>query len=109
MDAANPQPWRILAASAAAERECRNAKVREPELIRQLAERLRLRPLDRSDNARRMHRLKPPLDSARIGDRRLPQWQYELTAAGRIHYCSDPDARIVWITMVTLSHPKRTE
>lgn len=77
--------------------------------MRRVAERLRERPLDRSDNPRRTHRLRPPLDSIRIGDRRLPQWQHELSAAGRIHYCPDREALIVWITMVKLSHAKATE
>ena len=108
MDAESARPWRLLAVSAAAEREWEEAKAREPEIMRRVAERLQERPLDRSDNPRRTHRLKPPLDSIRIGDQRLPQWQHELSAAGRIHYCPHRDARIVWITMVNLRHPNTT-
>jgi len=50
-------------------------------------ERLRLRPLDRSDNPNRTHRLKPPLDSKKVNGRKLPQWQHEITGAGCVHYC----------------------
>lgn len=72
-------------------------------------ERLRTRPLDRSDNPNRTHRLKPPLDSKSIGGKRLPQWQQEITDAGRIHYCPDGDTRTVWVTLVTMTHPRKTE
>ena len=101
--------WALRAASAAAAKEWERAKAAEPELLRAVAERLRERPLDRSDNPNRTHRLKPPLDAKRIGDRKLAQWQYELSGAGRIHYCPDVKARVVWITMVTLTHPRETE
>ena len=41
----------------------------------------------------RIHRLKGELGT--IGG--LEQWQYEVTAAGRIWYCPDPDRRIVYL------------
>ena len=39
----------------------------------------------------------------------LDQWQYEVTSGGRIWYCPDPAARIVWITYASTAHPKATE
>ena len=39
---------------------------------------------------------------------RVPQWQYEVTAGGRVWYCPDERRRIVWITDVYLGAPKRT-
>ncbi|WP_416902390.1 hypothetical protein [Micromonospora echinospora] len=39
----------------------------------------------------------------------LVQWQYEVTAGGRIWYCPDPDRRIVWIVSAGPGHPKLTE
>ncbi len=71
-------------------------------------ERLTTRPMDRSDNPNRTHRLKPPLDLGVVGDRKLPQWQHEISAAGRVWYCVDPDERIVWVTRVALQPPRET-
>ena len=76
--------------------------------MRSVRDRLRTRPLDRSDNPSRTHRLRPPLHEKRIGDARLPQWQYELTSAGRIWYCLDRATHIVWVTLVSLDSPKET-
>ncbi|HEX9888336.1 MAG TPA: hypothetical protein VGA69_02575 [Nitriliruptorales bacterium] len=74
-----------------------------------LAERLRTRPLDRRDNPRRLAQLKGKFKTKRVGDKRLPQWQYEITSAGRVWFCPDKDERIVWVTKVDLAHPKETE
>ena len=74
----------------------------EPDLMAVLRERLRLRPLDRSDNPNRTHQLKGQLAQKLIGDRKLPQWQHEITAAGRLFYCPDREARVVWVTRVDL-------
>ena len=101
--------WTIKAASARAQREWEEANAAEPQLMAVLRERLRLRPLDRSDNPNRTHRLKSPLDSKTVDGQKLPQWQHEITGAGRIHYCPDKATRTVWVTMVDLSHPKETE
>jgi hypothetical protein len=34
-----------------------------------------------------------------IDGRKLDQWQYEVTGAGRIWYCPDPDRRITWLVL----------
>jgi hypothetical protein len=39
----------------------------------------------------------------------LEQWQYEVTAGGRIWYCPDPQDKIVWIVVASTAHPKLTE
>lgn len=101
--------WTIRAASARAQREWEAAIAAEPDLMAAVRERLRLRPLDRSDNPNRTHRLKPPLDAKTIDGQKLPQWQHEITSAGRIHYCPDKATRTVWVTMVDLRHPRATE
>jgi hypothetical protein len=41
-----------------------------------------------------------------IGGKRLPQWQHEITGAGRVWYCPDKEVRVVWITYVSLAHPQ---
>ena len=65
-------------------------------------------PLERGDNPRRTHKLRGSLDQRNIGGALFEQWQHELTSAGRIWYCVDRKNRIVWITYVSLSHPKET-
>ncbi|HZZ51016.1 MAG TPA: hypothetical protein VFE65_29335, partial [Pseudonocardia sp.] len=43
-----------------------------------------------------------------VAGKELEQWQYEVTAGGRIWYCPDPDRRIVWLVAASPAHPKRT-
>jgi hypothetical protein len=99
----------VRPASERAQRQWQNASDAEPELMAAERERLRTRPLDRSTNPRRTARLKGGLASRSVGEKQLPQWQHELTAARRIWFCPDVDERIVWVTQVDLSHPKPTE
>lgn len=101
-------PWTIRPASAQARREWDAARLAEPELMDALRERLRMRPLDRSANPRRTHQLKPPLHQKRIGSKVLPQWQHELTGQGRVFYCPDRTEHVIWITRITLGHPRET-
>lgn len=105
---AAPGPWTVRPASARAQKEWLEATAAEPELMSTLRERLRLRPLDRSDNPNRTHQLKPPLAEKVVGGKRLPQWQHELSSSGRVFYCPDLAERVVWVTKVDLSHPKET-
>ncbi len=77
------RPWILRPASARVQREWDAAVRSAPSLMAVVRERLRGRPLDRSDNPGRTHRLRPPLDRKRVGDRVLPQWQHEISAAGR--------------------------
>jgi hypothetical protein len=57
----------------------------------------------------RQHRLRGRLASREVGGHVLEQWQYEVTAGGRIWYCPDPRTRIVWVVAASTAHPKRTE
>jgi hypothetical protein len=72
-------------------------------------ERLIARPLDRSDNPRRLAKLKGKYRHKKIGDQTFDQWQYELSSAGRVWFCPDTSERKIWITKVALAHPKETE
>lgn len=81
----------------------------EPEPMEKERDRLRHRPLDRGSNPRRTHPLKGPLAARTIEKKKLPQWQHEITGAGRIWYCPDKDQRVIWVTHVELRHPKATE
>ena len=67
---------------------------------------LRADPRSRSE---RQHPLKGDFAARSIGGRRLDQWQYEVTGAGRIWYCIDDDQQTVWLTLATVGHPSRTD
>lgn len=66
------------------------------------------RPLH-PENPARQHRLRGHLAERQVGGRTLPQWQYEVTAGGRIWYCPDADRRVVWVVAAGPAHPKATE
>lgn len=100
--------WGVKPASRAALRQWEEALQAEPDVMRSLRERLRTRPMDRSSNPNRTHRLKPPLDLGRVGTVKLPQWQHEITSGGRVWYCLDIEARVVWVTRVSLDPPRET-
>lgn len=57
----------------------------------------------------RQHQLKGSLSTDTHGGRVLPQWQYEVTAGGRIWYLVDHHARICWLKLASTGHPKATE
>jgi len=99
----------VKPASEQARKQWLEAVAAEPELMEAERTRLRTRPLDRSGNPRRTAQLKGGLATRRIGDTSLPQWQQELTSAGRLWYCPDKQTRTVWITKVDLQHPKKTD
>lgn len=104
---AGPDRWELRFASTEAakgwEDLCRSASANTWEAWVLLSE----KPLD-PDNPSRQHRLKGPLATREMAGRELDQWQYEVTAAGRIWYCPDPDKRVVWIVLASVSHPKAT-
>jgi hypothetical protein len=69
---------------------------------------LSLRPTA-PENRRRQHRLKGDFASVSVHGVWRDQWQYEVTAAGRIWYVVDDEKRLVWVTLASASHPKGTE
>ena len=101
--------WSIRFASARAKREWDSATTIEPEIMGDEKERLHVRPMDRGDNPRRTHPLKGSRAKVTIQGERVPVWQREPTSAGRIWYAPDKKTHTVWITKVSLSHPKENE
>ncbi len=57
----------------------------------------------------RQHPLKGSLGRRDINGIALEQWQFEVTAGGRLWYCIDDDAKTVWLTDAHVGHPKATE
>ena len=101
--------WTIRPAGAQAKKQWQRAMEAEPELMEKERHRLRERPLDRDANPRRTHQLRGPLGSRTISGKKLPQWQHEITGAGRVWYCPDKEVRVVWVTYFLLHHPQLTD
>jgi hypothetical protein len=57
----------------------------------------------------RQHPLKGSLGTRLVNGVELEQWQYEVTAGGRIWYCVDDEESTVWMTDASIGHPKGTE
>lgn len=69
-------------------------------------ERITEDPRRRSD---RQHPLKGTLGTRLVNGKPLEQWQYEVTAGGRVWYCIDDETSTVWMTDASPGHPKATE
>lgn len=61
------------------------------------------------ENPARQHRLRNIYSRRTIEGAELEQWQYEVTAGGRIWYCPDPATRVVWVVYAGTRHPKATD
>lgn len=57
----------------------------------------------------RHHRLKHDLAWGIHAGQRLEQWQYAVTAGGRIWYLVSPQDREVWLVYAGSGHPKVTD
>jgi hypothetical protein len=103
-----PGGWEARYANTAAakgwEELCQAAKSSTWEAFVVLTE----RP-DNPENTSRQHRLRGSLATFEVRGKILDQWQYEVTGSGRIWYCPDPEARIVWVVHASPRHPKATE
>ena len=60
------------------------------------------------ENPARQHRLKGDFAMRNVHGADLEQWQFEVTAGGRVWYCPDPQERIVWLTLASTGHPQQT-
>ncbi len=69
-------------------------------------EKITAEPRDRSS---RQHPLKGSLGQRSVNGINMEQWQYEVTAGGRLWYCIDDRAKTVWLTGAHVGHPKATE
>jgi len=105
----NGHEWEIVPISRSVEKAWDLATQLAPDLVEKVLGKLSQKPLDREGNPRRTHKLKGKLASRTIGSKVLEQWQFEFSASGRVWYCVDVTSKIVYVTAISLSHPKQTE
>jgi hypothetical protein len=79
-----------------------------PGNLRRAFEAIRAQPRP-APHTQRHHPLRGSLAHVLRRGTSLEQWQYEVTAGGRIWYLIDDDARTVWITYAGTRHPKATD
>jgi hypothetical protein len=60
-------------------------------------------------NRSRQHQLRGSMSTREVHQTTLEQWQYEVTAGGRLWYCPDPARQIVWVVDASPGHPEKTE
>ncbi|WP_322756569.1 hypothetical protein [Frankia sp. Cas3] len=75
---------------------------------RRCYEALRSNPLSMSDPDRQ-HRLRGRLATAMLGGSEYPQWEYEVTAGGRVRYLVDETRRTVHLVYSATRHPRDTD
>ena len=67
------------------------------------------RPTSPPENTSRQHRLKGDLARLNVDGVEHDQWQYEVTAGGRIWYFVAEERKTVWVTWAGTGHPKLTD
>ncbi|UBU15112.1 hypothetical protein [Nonomuraea gerenzanensis] len=100
--------WRVRFATNEAAKGWAALCAQAPSNARRCYERLRNDPLF-TENPDRQHRLRGRLATASFGGRDLPQWEFEVTAAGRVRYLIDADRRTVHLVYASDRHPKDTD
>ena len=62
-----------------------------------------------AERTKRHYRLRDELARVEIEGQVFDQWQYKVTAAGRIWYAVDKKKCVVWVTRASHTHPPETE
>ncbi|MGW2558208.1 hypothetical protein ACWCXB_02975 [Streptomyces sp. NPDC001514] len=102
------EEWRLQFATNAAAKGWGELCSEAPGNTRRCFESLRSNPLSQV-NPDRQHRLRGRLATGNLGGRELPQWEYEVTAGGRVRYLVDEPRRTVHLVFASTRHPKDTE
>ena len=100
--------WRLRFATNEAAKGWGELGAEAPGNARRCFEALRRDPTSRSDPDRQ-HRLRGRLATGHLGGRDHPQWEYEVTAGGRVRYLVDEARRTVHFVHASPRHPKDTE
>ncbi|WP_030546513.1 hypothetical protein [Streptomyces albus] len=99
--------WRVRFATNEAAKGWGQLGAEAPGNTRRCFEALRRDPLSMAD-PERQHRLRGRLASGMLGGREYPQWEYEVTAGGRVRYLVDQPRRTVHLVLASTRHPRDT-
>ncbi|MFF5245118.1 hypothetical protein ACFY3V_12645 [Streptosporangium sp. NPDC000095] len=111
-DAVAPPPigdeWHLRFATSEAAKGWADLCAEAAGNTRRCFEALRDAPLSQ-DDPDRQHRLRGRLAAGVLGGREYPQWEYEVTAGGRVRYLVDEPRRTVHLVYASTRHPKDTD
>lgn len=105
-DVERPNPWRFVFGDLTAAKGWLDLLRAAPAQLDQAWVMITSDPL-RTDH--RQHQLKGSLSMGRHRGELCPQWQYEVTGAGRVWYLVDRERRTLILTHAGVGHPKVTE
>ncbi len=100
--------WRIKFAANEAAKGWVDLCAEAPNNTRRCFEALRANPLS-MDTPDRQHRVRGRLMKGTLGGFEFPQWEYEVTAGGRVRYLIDEERRTVHLVYASTRHPKDTD
>jgi len=100
--------WRLRFATSEAAKGWESLCAEAAGNTRRCFEALRSDPLAMND-VDRQHRLRGRLATGTLGGVPLPQWEYEVTAGGRVRYLVDESRRTVHLIYASTRHPKDTD
>jgi hypothetical protein len=100
--------WRLRFATNEAAKGWGDLCTVAPGNTRRCYEALRSDPLSMADPDRQ-HRLRGRLATVTLHGTEYPQWEYEVTAGGRVRYLVDQAKRAVYLVYASPRHPKDTD
>lgn len=100
--------WRLRFATNEAAKGWGDLCTEAPGNTRRCYEALRDAP-DSTNAPDRQHRLRGGLATATLGGTEYPQWEYEVTAGGRVRYLVDEPRHTVHLVYASTRHPKDTD
>ncbi|MGW0122330.1 hypothetical protein [Streptomyces sp. NPDC003327] len=100
--------WRLRFPTNEAAKGWGELAAEAPGNTRRCFEALRGDPLRQTDPDRQ-HRLRGRLATGTLGGRTYPQWEFEVTAGGRVRYLVDEQRRTVHLVYAAPRHPKDTD
>lgn len=103
---ARGEDWEIRYASTETVTGWQNLLTQVPGTLREVWDRMRTAPDTRTTTQKP---LAGPLATRTHKGRDLPQWQLDVSSAGRVWYVIDTTTHTVWVTLATTGHPGATD
>ena len=103
---ARREEWEIRYADTDAANGWANLLTQVPGTLREAWERMRNAPDTRTATQKP---LAGPLANRTYRGRDLPQWQIDVSSAGRVWYVIDTTSHTVWVTLAKTGHPAATD